>query len=117
MSLVIAYVVFVLVGPVVFVGLIRPAPTRARFAIGAVSALGLMGAAFAMRVWGQGAPVAAMGWLACLWLGWIVTIAVAVQAWALARGMGRQRKWSAAIGAAATVLPWFGLSLAMTAAG
>ena len=87
MSLAIAYVVFVLVGPVVFVGLIRPAPTRARFAMGAVSALGLMGAAFAMRVWGQGAPVAAMGWLACLWLGWIVTIAVAVQAWALARGM------------------------------
>ena len=115
MALAIAYIVFVLVGPVVFVALIRPAPTRPRFVIGSLSAVGLMAAAQVMRVWGQGAPVATIGWLACLWLGWIVTIAMAVQAWALGRGMGRQRKWSAAMGAAAVTLPWFGLSLAMSA--
>ncbi|MDQ2090479.1 hypothetical protein [Marimonas arenosa] len=115
MELLIAYIVFILVGPVIFLGLIRPAPTRSRFAMGVASATGLLVAAYAMRVWGPDGAAVAVVWLACLWLGWITTIATAVQAWALVRGFGRQRKWSAAMGAAAVTLPWFGLSLTMTA--
>lgn len=117
MALVIAYIVFVLVGPVIFLGLIRPRPTRQWFAMGSGSAVMLIGGAWAMRAFGQGVPVAAIGWLAAMWLGWIVTIATVVQAAAMTRAFGIKRKWSAALGAAATVLPWFGLSLAMTAAG
>ena len=117
MTLVIAYIVFVLLGPVIFLGLIRPAPSERRFAIGCASAVMLMGAAWLMRQTGPGTAMVTLGWLACAWLGWIVTIAMVVQALALRRGFGRQRKWSAAMGAAVTVVPWFGLSLAMSAAG
>jgi hypothetical protein len=109
-----AYILFILVGPAIFVALIQAPPTRQRFVMGAASALGLMGAAFVLRGLGTGTGPDTLGWTACLWLGWIVTIATAVQAWALVRGMGRQRKWSAAMGAAAVTLPWFGLSLAVT---
>ena len=117
MTLVIAYIVFVLLGPVIFLALIRPRPTERRFAIGCASTVMLMTAAWMLRQVGNGAAEITIGWLACAWLGWIVTIAMVVQALALKRGFGRQRKWSAAMGAAATVVPWFGLSLAMTAAG
>ena len=114
MALVIAYIVFVLAGPLIFIALIRPRPTHGRFVQDAASVVMLVAAAFVMRHLGHG-PVAAIGWLVAMWLGWIVTIAMVVQAIALRRGMGRQRKWSAAFGATATVLPWFGLSLAITA--
>jgi hypothetical protein len=117
MTLVIAYFVFVLLGPVVFLALIRPTPTVPRFAIGCASVGMLMGAAWILRQGGQGSVLLTIGWLACVWLGWIVTIAMVVQALALKRGFGPQRKWSAALGAVATVLPWFGLSLAISAAG
>ena len=117
MALVIAYMFFILVGPVIFIGLIQPTPTTGRFAIGAASAVMLVGAAFAMRQMAGTVPVAAIGWLAAMWLGWIVTIAMVVQAIALRRGFGRKRKWSAALGAAATMLPWFGLSLSISATG
>lgn len=110
-----AYILFVLVGPMVLFALIQAPPSRQRFVMGAVSAAALMAAAFAMRGLGQPTQGTAIGCMVCLWLGWVMTIATAVQAWALVRGMGRQRKWSAAMGAAAATLPWFGLSLAMTA--
>ncbi len=117
MTLLIAYIVFVLVGPVIFLGLIRPKPSERRFAIGCASAVTLMCAALLMRPAGQGADLATIGWLICAWLCWIVTIAMVVQALTLRGGFGWQRKWNAALGAAATIVPWFGLSLAITAAG
>jgi len=117
MTLVIAYLVFVFLGPAVFLALIRPAPTLRRFAIGCVSVVMLIAAAWLVRLGGQDTSAMTIGRLACVWLGWLVTIAMVVQALALRRGRGRQRKWSAAMGAAATVAPWFGLSLAMSAAG
>ena len=86
MILVIAYIVLVLLGPVIFLALIRPAPTGRRFAIGCGSAVMLMAAAFAMRQAGQDNAVVTIGWLACAWMGWIVTIAIVVQALALKRG-------------------------------
>lgn len=123
MMLGVAYVVFVVVGPVIFLGLIRPVPTRRRFALGVCAASGFVIAAWLLQ--GAGASDAAAGGgalvqlarLGCIWLGWIVTIAMVVQALALRRASGRQRKWNAALGAAATVVPWFGLTLAISAAG
>ncbi|UYV37511.1 hypothetical protein N4R57_21730 [Rhodobacteraceae bacterium D3-12] len=116
MTLGIAYVVFVLIGPVIFLALIRPMPTRRRFALGVGSALMLVIAAWVLQ--GSEAGMAVQfARLGCIWLGWIVTIAMVVQALALRRGGGRQRKWNAALGAAATVMPWFGLTLAISAAG
>ncbi|MDU8929300.1 hypothetical protein RXV86_18055 [Alisedimentitalea sp. MJ-SS2] len=111
----IAYVVFMLVGPVIFIGLIRHRPTRQRFVMGVFSALALIASAQVMRATLGHLPVAAFGWLAAMWLGWIVTLAMVVQAVTLKLGRGRPRKWGATLGAAATVLPWFGLSLAMSA--
>lgn len=116
MPLVIAFFVLVVLGPLIFLALIRPRPTVWRFAIGCASAVMLMCAAWLLRKTGQD-MIAVAGWLACVWLGWIVTIAMVVQALALKHGFGRQRKWSAAMGAVATIVPWFGLSLALTAAG
>ena len=115
MHLVLAYVVFVGLGPLIFLGLIRPAPSAGRFLMGAASAVMLMAAAWAMRRVGGADPVAAMGGLAAMWLGWIVTIAMLVQVATLRFGRGWPRRWSAALGAAATVAPWFGLSWAVTA--
>ena len=63
---------FVLVGPVIFVGLIRHRPTRQRFAMGVFSAFALIGSGYVMReVAGQG-TVAMIGWLAAMWLGSLV---------------------------------------------
>ncbi len=109
MALVIAYLFCVGLGPVIFLGLIRPAPGARRFAMGCASAVMLMGTAWLMQALG-----ATLGWLACLWLGWLVTLAMVVQAVTLRHGRGRPRKWSAALGAAASVAPWLGLSLALS---
>ena len=114
-TLVIAYVVFVLVGPVILVALIRHRPTPQRFVMGVVSAVALILSAHVMRAQAGHVPVAAIGWLGAMWLGWIVTLAMVVQAVTLRLGQGKPRKWGATLGAAATVLPWFGLSLAMSA--
>ncbi len=112
MALILAYLVFFAVGPLIFLGLTRARPSRGRVFIGVVSVAGLMVAAWGLRDVAEG-PVAVLGWLACLWLGWVVTIATAVQAVRLR--LPAIRKWSAALGAVATVAPWFGLSLAMGA--
>ena len=115
MGLVMSYVVFIVVGPLVFLSLIRPEPTRQRFAMGVFSAVGLIVSGFVMRDASAGFPLAAVGWLIAMWLGWIVTIAMAVQGLTLRLGRGQTRRWGATVGAAAVTLPWFGLSLAMTA--
>ncbi|WP_322867163.1 hypothetical protein U5922_013840 [Aquicoccus sp. G2-2] len=116
MMMVIAYLVFVGLGPLLFTGLIRPLPTVRRFTMGVASALMMIVGAWLMHRYGQGAA-GDVGWLLCLWFGWLVTLAMMVQAVTLCRGRGRPRVWSAALGAAASVLPWFGLSLAVSAAG
>jgi hypothetical protein len=116
MMMVIAYLVFMGLGPLLFIGLIRPLPTLRRFLMGVASALMLIVGAWSMHRFGQGG-VAEAGWLLCLWLGWLVTLAMVVQAVTLGRGHGRPRVWSAALGASASVLPWFGLSIAVVTAG
>ncbi|RAI54418.1 hypothetical protein DOO74_09335 [Rhodobacteraceae bacterium AsT-22] len=112
MALIMTYLVSFAAGPLIFLGLVRARPSRGRVLIGAVSVVGLMVMAWVLRGMAQG-PVLALAWLACLWLGWVVMIATAVQAARLRMQLPNIRKWSAAAGAVATGAPWFGLSLAM----
>lgn len=116
MALIAAYIVFFGAGPLIFLGLTRAEPSRHRVAIGSLSVIGLMLAAWMLRAQATSDPVV-LAWLACLWLGWVVTMATGVQAVRLWLGLPGVRKWSAAVGAVATVIPWFGLSLAVGAAG
>jgi hypothetical protein len=116
MVLIAAYMVFCVAGPVVFLGLTRAAPSRHRVAMGSASVAGLMLAAWWLKAQGGG-DVVMLAWLACMWLGWVATIATGVQAVRLRLGLPGVKKWSAALGAVATVIPWFGLSLAVGAAG
>lgn len=116
MPLGLTYIVVVLGGPLVFLALIWPAPTPRRFALGVMSAIMLVAAAWLLQ--GVGADKGIMFVrLICLWMGWIVTIAMIVQAIALKHGFGRHRKWSVTVGAAATIMPWLGLSVVVSAAG
>ncbi|WP_137701227.1 hypothetical protein [Marimonas lutisalis] len=112
MALFLAYVTVFIAGPAVFLGLTRAAPSRHRVMMGAASVAGLMAAAWILKGVQQ-VDVIILAWLTCAWLGWVVTIATVVQAVRLRMGLTGVRKWSAALGAAATAAPWFGLSLAL----
>lgn len=114
MALILAYLVIFVAGPVFFLVLTRAYPSRGRVFIGVISVAGLMMAAWGLRDVARG-PVSVLGAVACLWLGWVVTIATTVQAVRLRMQLPMVRKWSAALGAVATAAPWFGLSLAMGA--
>lgn len=112
MALILAYLVSFAAGPLIFLSLVRARPSRGRVLIEVFSVVGLMGTTWVLRDMAQG-PVLTLGWLACLWLGWVVMIASTVQAVRLRMQLPNIRKWGAAMGAVATGAPWLGLSLAM----
>lgn len=111
MTLLTAYLVIFAAGPLVFMGLVRHRPGRDRFAMNSAAAIGFL--VVGMLLWQQPGQAAHVGALLCLWLGWVVMAAVAVQAVWLREQAGAVRRATAALGAAATVIPWFGLSLAV----
>ncbi|QFS84572.1 hypothetical protein FIU97_17575 [Roseivivax sp. THAF40] len=104
--LLIAFVLSFAVGPLLFLLLIQPDPTKpllAALAIGALAAA-LLGASLFDR-----SPLSG---LAAVWLGWVS--AVAFIAHAARRMMHRPRTDLATrvAGSLATTIPWFGLATA-----
>ncbi|KPP83466.1 MAG: Protein of unknown function (DUF754) [Rhodobacteraceae bacterium HLUCCO07] len=112
MAFILAYLVIFAAGPVIFLGLTQTHPSRGRVFIGVAAVAGLLVAAWVLRDVAQG-PLSVIGGVVCLWLGWVMTIATAVQALRLRMRLPMMRKWSAALGGVATAAPWFGLSLAI----
>ena len=116
MTLALTFLIVILVGPWAFRRLTQSAPTPR-----AMRAVALMvGAAFLVALvlrygfqdhWGDNL------WLiglvtAALWAAWIGVIALVVQALRRADPRHSMQRWSGALGAAGTTVPWFGLVLA-----
>ena len=116
MTLAVTFLIVFLVGPWTFRRLTQAAPTpRAMRAI-----LLMVGAAFlvalALRLgfadlWGRNLWLTGLV-AAALWLAWIGVIALVVQALRRADPRLSMQRWSGALGAASTTVPWFGLALA-----
>ena len=116
MTLALTFLIVILVGPWAVRRLTQSAPTPR-----AMRAVALMvGAAFLVALvlrygfqdhWGDNL------WLiglvtAALWAAWIGVIALVVQALRRADPRHSMQRWSGALGAAGTTVPWFGLVLA-----
>lgn len=113
MILVAAYLAIFAAGPLVFFALARPKPSLDRFMLHSATSVGFMVAG--SLLWQQTGQAAMALALLCLWLGWVVMAVAAVQAVCFLHGKrGKIWRWSATLGATATVVPWFGLSLTLT---
>jgi len=111
MTLFLMFAVVFLAGPLVFWGLARRAPSRGNV-IGlwgiAAATIGLAFTVRGLGLWAYGVPPELLA-LVALWLAWIAVLALCVLA---VRARVRSPlivRWTGAIGAMATTLPWFGL--------
>lgn len=111
MTMVLLFAVVFLLGPLVFWALARRTPSRGNV-IGlwgiAAASIGLAFAVRTLDLWAYGVPPELLA-LVALWLAWIAVLALCVLA---VRARVRSRlsvRWTGAIAAMATTLPWFGL--------
>jgi len=111
MTMLFLFAVVFLAGPLVFWALARRAPSRGNV-IGLWSiAAAAVGLAFAVRglgLWAYGVPPELLA-LVALWLAWIAVLALCVLAVRARVGSPLVVRWTGAVGAMATTLPWFGL--------
>lgn len=108
-------IVFIL-GPLTFRRLTRPAPSPRAMRAVLIWVLAALLTALALR-FGIANEWGSTQWLtgtvaAALWLAWIGVIALVVLALRRADPRLSMQRWSAALGAAGTTVPWFGLALA-----
>ncbi|PIE14059.1 MAG: hypothetical protein CSA70_02570 [Rhodobacterales bacterium] len=99
-------------GPLLMLALVKPAPSFARFAVGCSTVAVLVLAALLLMRQGL-----SLGALVAMWLGWVTMVAMCVQAVRLRFSIPDAVRWSTAIGAMATVIPWFGLATALMMTG
>lgn len=116
MTFALAFLIVFVLGPWTFVRLTKPAPSpramRALLGIVLAALLLALGLRFALTSqWSESVwlPVAIA---AALWVAWIGVIALVVQALRRADSRPAMRRWSSAIGAISTTVPWFGIVLA-----
>ncbi len=113
MRLALVFVAVFLAGPLMFWALARRSPTGAYFLMLWLGMTAMVAGAFALNAYIL--PMAAeplvtgLQIIALLWLAWIVMLAICVLAIRSSRVGPRTKRWTAAIGAMATTLPWFGL--------
>lgn len=111
MTLLAMFVVVFLAGPFVFWILARRAPSRANVTgLWVIAAVALL-LAFAVRwsgFWAYGVPPEVLA-LVGLWLAWIAVLALCVLAVRARVQSPLIVRWTGAVGAMATTLPWFGL--------
>ncbi len=116
MTLAVTFLIVFLVGPWAFRRLTqRVSSPRATRAI-ALLALSAFLMALALRIgfanhWGESLWLSAAT-AAALWAAWIAVIALVVQALRRADPRLSMQRWTGALGAAGTTVPWFGLALA-----
>ncbi len=107
------YLVSFVVGPAIFWVLARQRPSRGYFTLLCVIALALMVAANVVpklaAIEGDTSAYPALTKVLLLWLGWIVVVALCALALRERLPEGTAHRWSFALGAMATTLPWFGL--------
>jgi len=107
------YLVSFAAGPVIFWILARQRPAKGYFTLLCVIAVALMVAANVVprlaAIEGDTSAYPALTKVMLLWLGWIVVIALCVLALRERLPEGPALRWSFALGAMATTLPWFGL--------
>lgn len=112
MTLLFAYAVMFIIGPILMLVLVRAQSGRKSHLLAGTVVVALIGGAVA----GQNGGFELVS-LAMMWLAWVVLIAMCVLAVQSRYISNDIRKWSAAIGAMATVIPGLGLTLAIMMAG
>jgi hypothetical protein len=120
MSLLAAFLVVFIGGPLVFRLLTRGKPDRRSLRALVLLAFLCAVAGMAIRYgvaqyWGENL-LASMGAIACIWLGWIAVLAFVAQVLRRAYPGATSQRWTNVLGILATTLPWFGLIWASTVA-
>lgn len=106
-ELVIAFVICFLGGPLIFAAILRVGPGVSRAGLLALAIAASVAAGF----WLQSLQ-ASLGALACLWLAWVLAVALVVQVLRRRVPITGGQRWITVSGALATTLPWFGLATA-----
>jgi hypothetical protein len=104
-----------IVGPVLFLRLLRSRPSKTQFfKLGGIG-FGATAGSFAVRYSSQSTDENAVSTIAVvglIWLAWIAILAFVAQILRQQDPHSRRRRWTAVIGAVATTIPWFGLASA-----
>lgn len=113
--LIIIFATVFVVGPITYLWLLRPRPSRKQFVgLGCIVA-GSTGMSFVLRYlsggWGQDVWVTLAG-IALIWVAWIAILVFVAQTFRQQYPRPVMRRWSAVVGALATTIPWFGLASA-----
>jgi len=116
MSYAALFVIVFIGGPLAFRALTRGGPSPEAFRrlalfTALVAATGLTLRYGFADLWGHNLLVTGGG-LAFIWGGWIGVLAYGTQALRRRDQGGRMRRWTAALGAMGTTVPWFGLASA-----
>lgn len=116
MTLAVTFLIVFLVGPWAFRRLTQPVPSPRVMRAVALLALSAFLMALALRIgfashWGDSLWLSVAVTMA-LWAAWIAVIALVVQALRRADPRLSMQRWTGALGAAGTTVPWFGLALA-----
>jgi drug/metabolite transporter (DMT)-like permease len=114
-TLVIIFATVFVVGPLTYLWLLRPRPSKKQFVgLGCIAA-GSTGMSFVLQyftgVWGQDVWVTLAG-IALIWIAWIAILAFVAQTFRQQDPRPAMRRWTMVIGALATTIPWFGLASA-----
>jgi len=112
MSYFLPYLIVFVVGPLVFLVLLRVHPSFKFTTILAVAVVVLTITAWAIKQSGPVGNMMAMLMLLALWLGWISALATCARVICTYYTSQNIRRWSAVIGAMATTIPWLGYSAA-----
>jgi drug/metabolite transporter (DMT)-like permease len=114
-TLAIIFATVFVVGPLSYLWLLRPRPSRKQFVgIGCIVA-GSTGMSIVLRYlsggWGQDVWVTLTG-IALIWIAWIAILVFVAQKFRQQDARQVVRRWTSVIGALATTIPWFGLASA-----
>jgi hypothetical protein len=114
-TLVIIFATVFVVGPLTYLWLLRPRPSKKQFVGLGCIAVGSTGMSFVLQyftgVWGQDVWVTLAG-IALIWIAWIAILAFVAQNFRQQDPRPAMRHWTIVIGALATTIPWFGLASA-----
>jgi|TARA_R110002049_G_scaffold117332_3_gene270613 hypothetical protein len=116
MTLTVVFLIIFLVGPMIFQRLTAPKPGIRALRLLAVFCVVCFAAAVMLRYLGSarwgGSPLFIGVWIALVWGAWIAAIALVVQALRRADPGLKMQRWTSAVGAVGTTVPWFGLVFA-----
>lgn len=114
-TLVIIFAIVFVGGPLAYLWLLRPRPSKKQFVgLGCIVA-GSTGMSFILRYlsgyWGQDVWVT-LASIGLIWIAWVAILAFVAQTFRQQNPRPAMRRWTTVIGALATTIPWFGLASA-----